>query len=71
MNGYLLVVHIPLQPEAHKPFLVHGAMVGHHVEGAFISIVRRRGEGSIPVDAAAIHADLVAGRTLRLTPRNR
>jgi hypothetical protein len=58
----LLVVVVPPQPELLKPFLVHGALVGGRVEGAFISIVRRRGEGSIVTSASAIHAMLVAGR---------
>jgi hypothetical protein len=58
----LLIVIVPPQPEALKPFLVHGALVGGRVEGAFISIVRRRGEGSIVTSAPAIHAMLVAGR---------
>jgi hypothetical protein len=59
----LLIVVVPPQPEVLKPFLVHGAVVRGRVEGAFISIVRRRGEGSIVTSAPAIHAMLVAGRT--------
>jgi hypothetical protein len=58
----LLIVVVPPQPEALKPFLVHGAVVRGRVEGAFISIVRRRGEGSIVTSAPAIHAMLVAGK---------
>lgn len=58
----LLVIHIPAQPEEYKPFLVHGTIAAGRVEGAFISIVRRRGEGSIPTTAAQIHATLAAGR---------
>jgi hypothetical protein len=63
-GGMLVLVHIPPQPEELKPFLVHGAIVDGTVEGAFISIVRRRGESSIPTTAAAIHATLAAGRAL-------
>lgn len=63
-EGNLLVVHIPPQPEKLKPFLVHGAIVGGKVEGAFISIVRRRDEHSVPITAPAIHAMLAAGRAL-------
>jgi hypothetical protein len=63
-GGHLLVVHVPPQPEELKPFLVHGAIVAGRVEGAFISIVRRRGEQSIPIEASAIHAQLAAGRAL-------
>jgi hypothetical protein len=58
----LLVVVIPPQPDQLKPFLVHGAVVAGRTEGVFISIVRRRGEGSIFTSASAIHAMLVAGR---------
>lgn len=58
----LLFVLVPAQPEETKPFLVHGAIVGERVEGAFISIVERRGEGSVPTSGQAIHATLVAGR---------
>ena len=63
-GGMLLVLHLPPQVEELKPFLVHGAIVDGRTEGAFISIVRRRGESSIPVTAAAVHASLAAGRAL-------
>lgn len=63
-GGAVVIVHIPPQPEEHKPFLVHGAIVDGRVEGAFISIVRRRGQDSIPTTAAAIHTTLAAGRAL-------
>lgn len=63
-GGSLVVLHIPPQPEEHKPFLVHGAIVDGKVEGAFISIVRRRGESSIPITATGVHATLAAGRAL-------
>jgi len=60
----VLFVLVPPQPEDLKPFLVHGAIVAGRVEGSFLSIVRRRGEGSIPVTPAAIHSMLAAGRAL-------
>ncbi|MET7736385.1 ATP-binding protein [Streptomyces sp. NPDC005402] len=60
----IVFLHVPPQPEELKPFLVHGAVVDGQVEGAFISIVRRRGEGSIPITAPAIHSTLSAGRAL-------
>lgn len=63
-GGVLIAIHVPPQPEEHKPFLVHGAIVEGRVEGAFISILRRRGEESIPITAAGIHATLAAGRAL-------
>lgn len=67
-SGYL-AIHIPPQPEELKPFLVHGAVVGGRVEGAFISIIRRRGEDSIPASPASIHSMLVAGRGLLRKPK--
>ncbi|QEN12932.1 AlbA family DNA-binding domain-containing protein [Mycolicibacterium sp. ELW1] len=60
----LLLVIVPAQPEELKPFLVHGAIVDGNEEGTFISIVRRRGEASIPVTAPMIHSALAAGRAL-------
>lgn len=60
----LLFVHVPPQPEELKPFLVHGAIVAGRAEESFISIVRRRGEDSIPATPAAIHSMLAAGRAL-------
>jgi len=40
----MLAIYISAQPEEMKPFLVHEAIVRGKVEGAFISIVQRRGE---------------------------
>lgn len=61
----LIVLDIPPQPEELKPFLVHGAiLVSGDTEGSFISVVQRRGEGSIPITAPMIHASLAAGRAL-------
>jgi hypothetical protein len=63
-DGRILIsIDIPEQPEEQKPFLVHGALLPDgSTEGAFISIVRRRGEASIPITAPMIHANLAAGR---------
>ena len=58
----IVAIIVPPQDDADKPYLVHGAIVGDRHEGAFISIVRRRDEHSIPVEPSAIHAALVAGR---------
>ena len=63
-DGMLILIDVPPQPEELKPFLVHGAVVDGEVEGAFISIVRRRGESSIPITAPMIHSMLAAGRAL-------
>jgi hypothetical protein len=60
----LVIVSVPAQEEELKPFLVHGAFVDGRVEGAYISIVRRSGEDSIPISAQQIHSTLAAGRAL-------
>ncbi|WP_354561120.1 MULTISPECIES: hypothetical protein [Gordonia] len=61
----LILIDIPPQGEELKPFLVHGAIRSDsRAEGTFISIVQRRGEGSIPITAPMIHASLAAGRAL-------
>lgn len=61
----LILIDIPPQAEEFKPFLVHGAIrADNRTEGSFISIVQRRGEGSIPITAPMIHASLAAGRAL-------
>jgi hypothetical protein len=62
--GHLLAILVPAQPEESKPVLVHGAIVGDKTEGAFISIVQRRGEHPITITAQSIHATLAAGRAL-------
>lgn len=63
-DGWVLAILIPPQAEENKPFLVHGAIIDGKIEGAFISIVRRRGEASIPITGSAIHSMLAAGRAL-------
>lgn len=61
----LILLDVPPQPEELKPFLVHGAILASgDTEGSFISVVQRRGEGSIPITAPMIHASLAAGRAL-------
>jgi hypothetical protein len=61
----IISLDIPAQPEELKPFLVHGAVTAEgETEGSFISIVQRRGEGSVPITAPMIHATLAAGRAL-------
>ncbi|MFJ4286842.1 hypothetical protein ACIPY0_14480 [Paenarthrobacter nicotinovorans] len=60
----LVLVDIPPQPEELKPFLVAGAIIDGKFDGAFMSIVRRRGDGSIPTTPQEIHSTLVAGRAL-------
>lgn len=61
----LICIDVPPQPEELKPFLVHGAITPDGgIEGSFISIVQRRGEGSIAITAPMIHASIAAGRAL-------
>jgi hypothetical protein len=60
----MLVLEVPPQSDWMKPFLVQGSVVGDRVEGAFFSIVRRRGEGSIALTAREVHTWLAAGRRL-------
>ncbi|WP_409182943.1 helix-turn-helix domain-containing protein [Amycolatopsis sp. VS8301801F10] len=56
-----LTILVPSQVESDKPFLVHGAVIAGRSEGVFFSIIRRRGEGSIPITAREVHALLAAG----------
>lgn len=58
----VLAIFVPKQPSEMQPYLVHGAIAEGKVEGAFFSIVRRRGEGSINTSAEQIHAYIVAGK---------
>lgn len=58
----VLAIYVPKQPAEMQPYLVHGAIVEGTVEGAFFSIVRRRGEGSITTSAKQIHTYIVAGK---------
>jgi hypothetical protein len=60
----LVVISVPPQDEELKPFLVHGSIVDGRIEGAYISVVRRSGEDSIPITAQQIHSTLAAGRAL-------
>jgi len=58
----VLAIYVPKQPSEMQPYLVHGAIAEGKIEGAFFSIVRRRGEGSITTSAQQIHAYIVAGK---------
>lgn len=58
----LLLIRVPAQAAEVQPFLVHGAIVDDRAEGTFISIVQRRGEGSITLGPSHIHSMIVAGR---------
>lgn len=64
----VLAIFVPKQPNEMQPYLVHGAIVEGKIEGAFFSIVRRRGEGSITTSAQQIHAYIVAGKRFLREP---
>ena len=61
-NSGVVFIYVPRQPEEMQPYLVQGAIVGDKLEGAFFSIVQRRGEASITVNASQIHGYIVAGK---------
>ncbi|WP_264159459.1 SAVED domain-containing protein [Mycetocola spongiae] len=58
----VLAIFVPKQPDEMQPYLVHGVVAEGKIEGAFFSIVRRRGEGSITTSPQQIHAYIVAGK---------
>jgi len=60
----LYVICVPDQAAGHWPFLVHGSIVDGKVEGKFFSIVQRRGEESIVIDAKTVHGWIARGRSL-------
>jgi len=57
----VVLLAIPAQDEGQKPFVVHGALVGGKVRGAFIGIPRRVGDNTVFVDPQTLHARLRAG----------
>lgn len=62
----LLLIDIPKQPEELKPFLVSGGVSadGGKVEARSFTVVQRRGEDTVHLEAAMLHAQLAAGRAL-------
>ena len=57
----LVLLTIPEQDAGTKPFLVHGAVVGEKVLGAFVGIPYRRGDDTFFIDPQTLHARLRAG----------
>jgi hypothetical protein len=57
----VVLLYIPAQDEGQKPFIVHGALVGGKVRGAFVGIPRRVGDSTIFVEPQTLHARLRAG----------
>lgn len=63
------VIAIPAQADEYKPFLVHGELVAHKVNGNYFSVVVRRDDEAFATSPQAVHALLAAGRAaLRLAP---
>ncbi|MGI5420963.1 AlbA family DNA-binding domain-containing protein [Actinomadura luteofluorescens] len=70
-KGAIVCIYIPPQKEENKPFIIQGGFIEGEYDASLISIVRRRGEGSIPLTAREIHSTLAAGRAfLRGRPDN-
>ena len=63
-SNVIASITVPRQDERLKPFVVHGAVIGRKVDGAFISVVVRRGEESIVLTAPELQTWLAAGRRL-------
>jgi Putative DNA-binding domain len=57
----VVLLSIPRQAVGEKPFVVHGAVVGEKVLGAFVGIPYRRGDETFFIDPQTLHARLRAG----------
>jgi hypothetical protein len=67
-KGELIVISIPPQSDADKPFVVHGnlgSITDNRVKGEFISVVQRRGEGAEYLSGPVVHGLLARGRPSR------
>lgn len=62
----ILLVDIPCQPDEQKPFLVRRAVgvLDGKMDSRGFTIAQRRGEDMVYMDAAALHAQIAAGRAL-------
>jgi hypothetical protein len=58
----LLVIEIPPQSSALRPFLVIGAVSESKVLGSHFALYIRRGEHAEPISPSVIHGQLLAGR---------
>jgi hypothetical protein len=61
-KGELICLYVPPQRDFLKPFIVDGGRVGKKHHGGMFSIVRRRGEDTMALNARELHAQIVAGR---------
>lgn len=57
----IVYCYVPIQPRELKPFVVSGAFLEDRVEGAFITVPRRRNDETINLTPASLHAFLSAG----------
>jgi len=60
-NNYLVYCLIPEQAPELKPFMVAGAFIDGKIDGALISVPRRRDDETIHLSPASIHAFIAAG----------
>lgn len=65
-NRPIILVDIPPQPDEQKPFLVRRAigLNDDKMDSKGFTIAQRRGEDTVYVDAASLHAQIAAGRAL-------
>lgn len=61
-GGQIVCIFVPPQIYENQPYLVSGSVIQGRYIRSGVTIVRRRGDGSIPITAAEIHSTLVAGR---------
>lgn len=57
-----LLIEVPPQNEALKPFLVIGSLIGDRVASNYLALYRRRGEDVVATSSAEIHSLLLVGR---------
>ncbi|KRC62307.1 hypothetical protein ASE14_00165 [Agromyces sp. Root81] len=69
----IVMVDIPRQPEELMPFLVRGGVSVDEskIESAAFTVVQRRGEDTVHLDAAMLHSQLAAGRAFLRGAGNR
>ena len=60
----LIVIAVPPQDRALKPFLVHGMLIEGRYQAQFASIVERRDSTIYAQEIAALHAQIAAGSAL-------
>jgi Putative DNA-binding domain len=61
-SNEIVVIVVPRQAVALRPFLVRGVLSGGLIRGSFITVPTREGDSTVASDPAELHALLVAGR---------